>query len=477
MTGSTKRYLFFLRHYNDIDNIAPAIYFFLDSDIDNIADVVLYDEGYDHRNNENLDFLSSIFPKRFNYYWIGDLFGVPLALIYPKKVPLVESNRSRGIVLNVAKAILPPILVKGARVSFHLICRIKSKLFNRFGSNAPNDSNPQPRLLITRIRMGLIDSEVIKKGLKNLFESPIRPSLVIFDINRTNCVAGLLASLRALGAERIVSLPVSPLINYNVLREYPFFDTSSDFFSVSHDYSGFDSIAFVDGYFCQSYNSFLPRIGIVSSLLNKTRFLGSIRYCREWLSIRNQYPCNDDESALPAIENPKILFLFSRAVSNVNSQEVDIALKMLSSYESFTIAVKGHTRAMAASDYFNTIGSSQLLQSDALSTSSLINWADVIVYWSTSVAIEGFVKNKYLICLDYVTSNLSLYALYNAGCVARCRDDFAYALYYYNQYRSLPAYNQDGVDRFLSEIVHAGDKSVSTPVKYLEFMKANEFSS
>ena len=59
-----KRYVFFLRHFNDIDNISPVIYFFLIKDSKHLVDVIIYSNDYFFKNDPNLNYLISQFPGR-----------------------------------------------------------------------------------------------------------------------------------------------------------------------------------------------------------------------------------------------------------------------------------------------------------------------------------------------------------------------------------------------------------------------------
>src|SRR6056297_966904 len=70
------RYLFFLRHYNDIDNIAPAIHYLLADDPQVVADVILYHEDYTGVGDPNLAMLVSTHGGRCTVRHIGDLYGL-----------------------------------------------------------------------------------------------------------------------------------------------------------------------------------------------------------------------------------------------------------------------------------------------------------------------------------------------------------------------------------------------------------------
>lgn len=447
-----KRYLFFLRHFNDIDNIAPAIYFFLEQSENHRADVILYHEGYDFRNDPNLLFLKSSFGERFSYAWLGDYYGISLETAINAAAPVVDPKRKmlvrckQGVKTAAAKAGLPVD---------SMVKRYRKK---RAGLS----------LSMNDVRVGNADSVVVRKGLERILSEHVRPSLVIFDINRSPLVQGILDNLRVLGIKRIVCLPVSPLINYNVLRATKHVNVFSDEFKKLHDYSGFDALGYVDGYFVQSYNKLLPLIGITSSLKDKTTYLGSIRFCPEWLSVREQLiqPYNRETSP----GKIKLAVLPSLAESNVHWDEFLRCLSMIRLFPDYDVVVKAHPRLKGELG----LGSADNLSIDnAVDSTALINWADAVLFWSTSVAIEGYIKGKCMICLSYMVCNRNLYAKYDAGYVAGCRDDLLSWLIKFSKDKEAIPYNQEGIEQFLKSCILPQGQSV--PDRYLEFMLNNEY--
>lgn len=448
-----KRYLFFLRHFNDIDNIAPAIYFFLEQDKSHRADVVLYDDGYDYRKDPNLRFLKSIFGDRFSYTWLGEYFGLSAPAFFGK------ASAKRRVETFLYR------LTHKMGLSYDKIMagynRIRASIVGQNTGKKPS---------MMDIGAGQIDSEIIKQGLDKLLRHPIRPSLVVFDINRSYTVRGLIDNLRALKIPNIICLPVSPLINYNIMREKKFVDIWSEKFKQEHDYSGFDALGYVDENFVCSYNKFLPLVGLRSDLDGKTKYLGSIRFCPEWLDIRKQmiepYTFSSQSS------KPKILFLLSRSISNVNLDEVLITFEILNLFLDFEVLVKGHTREVIPDIHIKYPNIYFIENEDS---SALIDWADIILFWSTSVAIEGYIKDKTMVCLKYIVGNKNLYAKYDAGYIAYCRDDFVSFLLHYRKDGNIPGYNNEGKKSFLNEIVFAKPSDKSVPEHYLEFMREYEW--
>lgn len=450
-----KRYLFFLRHYNDIDNITPAIYFFLDGNEKHRADVVLYDGAYDYRNNENLAFLSVTFGDRFSYKWLGEYMGLEPERYLEKKTGVKKNSYSLDLI---KQALISLFKIFG--ISNNSVKESGRRLKKIFGKTKITNTD------IGRMCRGEYENpEQVKNILEKILKEINYPSLVIFDINRTPEIKGLLNSLRTNGVKKIICLPVSPLISYNTLRQEKLVDLNSEHFLMLHDYSGVDAVGYVDNYFVESYNKTFKLLGVDSTLRNKTSSLGSIRYCSAWLKIREAY-VNPFELKTEKI---KTVFFLSRPVTNVNWNEVERIFKFFLNYPQYELVVKHHTRDETNQDkkryphikFVNDINSS-----------SLINWAEVVLFWSTSVAIEGYIKKKTMVCLNYVSGNKNLYELVDAGFVAKCRDDLHEFLEIYKTNKASLPYNAEGIRKLLDEIIiPSGDEVISN---YLQFMLENE---
>ena len=464
-----KRYLFFLRHYNDIDNIAPAIFFFLRESNQHRADVVIYNGTYDFRCNPNLKFLQETFGTRFSYTWLGYYFNLDLEASLSKSPPNITPPGKWERVKSLIKRI-DRLCQRSLKVSpLSSIRRLRDLSDHALKFIRRETDSPEPfPLTLLHICLGQIQQAKIKVGIEKVLAKNGFPALVIFDINRTFEIAGLLTALRSCGVPRIIGLPVSPLINYNVLREESFVDVHSQYFKNQHDYSGLDQIAYVDEYFLCSYNQLFEVLGISSSLKGKTVTLGSLRYCPDWLSIREKIvPIYERKS-----ERIKIVFFPSHSKSNANWDEYKRSLELISLFPEYEVVVKYHTR------YFSSLqdqNKKNIHFETHADSSSLINWADIVIFWSSSIAIEGYLKQKTMICLSYIVGNKNLYVDFDAGYIAKCRDDLFFFLSIYRKTRNKLKlnYNVEGAKNLMRNVIVPNGKA--TPKAYLDFMKENEF--
>lgn len=459
----SKRYLFFLRHFNDTDNIAPIIHAFLNANPGHRAEVLLYDENYSGQGDANLALLSRAFPGQFRWCWLGDHFGLSFASSRRAAAWMQTLRRWRkamdrrpGTNANGASQ-TPQDLAADSRPS---------------GQHRPWRQGrwrwlPRAFHSIADVRSGSAGEARITTTLAPLVQAPRRADLVIFDVVRSHHVRGYLKALRALGCRSIICLPVSPLINYNVLREYDFTSPGSREFLNRHDYSGFDALSHVDGLYLNTYRSFMLSLGLKDGLPRRTHCIGSLRYYPEWIRIREAaLPGSGLSAAVRGAQqqsDKRLLVLLSRLKTNVNRAELQACLDWLAQAEGFEIRVKGHTRAGQGDGALQLHAMQDANRED---TSALIDWCDAVLFWGTSAALEGYSKGKTMICMPFVSSNRNLYAHYRAGFIARCRDDLVLFLTRYGRTGSAEPYDQDGAETMLREVVRSGQSDWQTHVEF-----------
>ena len=423
-----KHYLFCLRHFNDIDNITPAIHFLLERRPVRVT-ILIYSLDYDYRSDPSLQFLQRTWGERLRVVWIGALAGY--------KEFLITNPRIRLWHYRFRRVLRRPLL-----------------------------------------EWGITDTQYLKlmqAWLEPLVRDWGRPSSVIIDQNRTSVITGLLAALRACDVQRIVSLPVSPWINFNVLRQVDFIKLDADVFWKKNDYSGFDEIGQVDSYYRDSLDRFFKLLGHPSPFQGRERILGAIRYTDDWLSVRAKY-VNDvgADSQLPSKNSGRrrLLVLPSHRKGNAFWDEYLRTLQFIAQFEDYDIVVKPHTR------YGNGYKSlpQNIRMMPELDSAELINWSEIILFWSSSVALEGFQKGKKMINLDYLNGNHSLFTLLGAGYLCRSRDDLMKVLLSNKEMQNAKTVSESGGDLVLQNVIQGGEGS-NVIERYLEFCEGDNGAS
>ena len=200
------------------------------------------------------------------------------------------------------------------------------------------------------------------------------------------------------------------------------------------------------------------------TLFDKSRIivLGSIRYCKEWL--------NHVEIFTPKIVKKntgkiKVVFFMKKFAHNVFKEEVYRTLDVFASFPDIDFYIKPHTRGMQFSSKTNAPNIHIVNDSES---SSLINMADVIFFFGgTGIILESLAREKLTVCIDYLDSNINAFEYFNACHNLRCRDDLCFFL------DSLIAGKTNKVsgEKLLKEIVYARDYSIPVPERYINFFK------
>jgi len=412
-----KHYLFCLRHFNDIDNITPAIHFLLERRPVRVT-VLIYSLDYDYRKDPSLLFLRQTWENRVSVVWLGALAGCSSSIVF----------------------------------SF------KSNYWSYIWRQMVNIKDEKK-------------SDSLRKPLEKIFGAAGVPETVVFDQNRTPVIAGLLAALRQSGVSRIISLPVSPWININVLRDVDLIDVNAKKFRKKHDYSGFDAIGQVDSYYRDNLRKFYSLLGDPAPFLGRERILGAIRYTDEWLRIRRdnfRYFSLGGRPKINSNERRRLLILPSHRKNNSFWEEYIRTLRFLCQFEMYEIVVKPHTRYGRG---YKGLPQKIKLAPD-LDTSALIDWADIVLFWSTSVALEAFQKRKMMVNLDYINGNKSIFTLLGAGYLCRCRDDLLAVLSSETEMNNALVASAEGRERLRRSVIGGGSGGEVID-RYLDFCEGD----
>jgi hypothetical protein len=465
--GKLRRLLFFLRGHSDTDNIVPVIWFLFDDDASAIVDIVYYHLDFPYLAHPYITALQSRFGNRLKISWIGNFLGLGYDDLFEREeISSAQAERLReslsldwDVFDHVFKTKLPRDrsllgIIRHRRSQSRRRAPILS--FNNLVAATSHITAYSP-YIVQAVRQACI-AWVIGEGPP--------PCLAVFGFQRGKSLLGLFDALRSVGVEKIVRLPNSPIINVNILRK-PSCVVPNEVES-ELDFTGFDAISYTDRYYPESLRQLFAEMGWGDPLVGKLAVLGAIRYCPEWLAVRPRPPAflspNHDNRI-------KLAFFLSRAKTNTDWQEVSRTLRILDSFPRFHVIVQPHPRDH---DVIDIVGRQAEVRADVPSP-SLIDWADVVMLWGSSIGLEALLQDKTLLCPTYLNANRNVYEMFGGGWMLRCRDDLVLALAKIQRDPDARAYQQRDVDRLIHEIVFAGD-SKPVPARYLEFLRLNERS-
>ena len=412
-----KKYVFFIRGYNDWDNIAPIIYYLAKS---STAKIYICFYVLDLRYTELFKYLQKNLGHRIHVFCV------------PKKIfPKINEFIIR--ILN----------------KFSRLLKIK-KIFK-------SNNNVSDNLLDEWLRL-------IKA------KEPSR-IVVIFDRTIDPIIEKVKNNLKDLESI-FVSCPHGPMTNvnrmmykYQLKKVYNFeslrIDTKDQ---LSKYLQYYHYLIFADHAELEFNKKYCKPYDNSSFDKSRIRTMGSIRYCKEWLDhVENYTPklLNNKNDKL------KIVFFMKKFEHNVFIDEVYRTLKIFASFPNIEFYIKPHTRGMI---FKSKIDAPNIYIDYESSSSYLINMADVIFFYGgTSIILEALTKKKLTVCLDYLDTNINIFDYYNACQILRCRDDLCFFLD--SNISNDMEKNKASREKILEDIVYAKDTSISVPEKYVKFFE------
>lgn len=404
--------LFFLRHYNDIDHITPVIWKWTESG--HTCDVVLIGNSR-FRNDYRIRFLRGLKGVRLAY--VADVL-TPLEFVgwFFQTLILIRSLR---------RPFIGPVM--------------------RWLENTYDARRREPLWKRTAQRL-----------LTRTF-GPDDEGVVVFDWierNSSICVEWvkiMLSTAEAMGLGT-VSLPhgdsphASQLIRRRELRLEP--DTTFANAGI------FERVVVPNELCSVRFRPFMDD--------RKLAVLGSPRYCDEWLTKLATFM--PPSPLLRSNSRLKVVMFLRKSNFSTFWEEVGEVVRVVASFPGVELVIKPHTRGGWQQSLTKDFSLRRLenvsVAGGNVHSIYLMNWADVIIDLATSVVFEAVKANKPVLAADYLHAGRSALAEYLPEAELRCRDDV---------YRHMAGFLAHGCDsfyvkehhqRFLDEMINAGDPDV-----------------
>lgn len=405
-----KKYVFFIREYNDWDNIAPIIYYLANSGISKIY-ICFY--RTDLRHTDLFKYLEKNFADTIKVFHRSS----------KKMFPVVDFAIK---ILNKLSKFLR--LKKKFLINKNLPYNELTKWLDIIKKEKGN------RVIIVFDRMLEPILKQVREYLKDLdtifISCPHGPET---NVNRMKYIHQM---------KRIEKNP--ELLEYFKAYEYLIFSDHLEL-ELSEKYSA----------------PFRENVTVDKS---KLVVLGSIRYCKEWLKHVDKFTKSVVNEKTGKI---KVVFFMKKFVHNVFKDEVYRTIELFAAFPKIDFYIKPHTRGMKFSSKINA---PNIHIDNESSSSYLINMADVVFFYGgTSIILESIAKKKFTVCLDYLDTNLNVYDHFNACKVLKCRDDLSFFLN--SDIPKKLINNKIAGDKLLEEIIYARNNSISVPDRYINFFK------
>lgn len=405
--------LFFLRHYNDIDHIAPVIYQWAITG--HQCDVVLLGSAR-FRHDYRIQYLKQLSGVRVAH--IREALGWWHFLMWRLQTYMLTGNVRR----------IPVLGLLAARLSERYDQARREQLWRKTTT-----------MLLTRC-FGDVDGGVIT------FDWVERNSVISVEWIK------ILIAMAHARKMRVISLPHgdSPHINQLIRRGERKVGPDTVFSNADI----FDRLVVPNELCAKRFRPFLDE--------KKIAVLGSPRFCAEWLVRLNEIlppsPIKRSDSRL------KIVMFLRKANFTTFWEEVAEVVHLIAELPGTEIIIKPHTRSGWKQSLTRDKSIKQLpnvsIADDNAHSAHLMNWADVIIDLATSVIFEAVRTKKPVLAADYLIAGRSTVAYYMPETELRCRDDVYEKINHFLNNGCADFYVEAHRQRFLQEMLDVPDENV-----------------
>lgn len=415
----TKKAVFFIRRYNDIDHIVPVIYKLATTrDID-ISIIMRAPEDYleDYRI-QLVKKLSNIKIFHINDFYISYLF----------------KRKRINIRYNARKKYNPARIIEKILISF---IKYLNNIFKIFKKNT------------------------FSEKLIHYFFNDIKKGVIIFDWQIRSKEKKLFMRQIVEESKKIgvhcLSLPHGDCPFYNKMfpKNTLNYVTADNFGNDPSDVVVVPNKMCAERYICHKGKQ-------------NVKVLGSPRYNKEWLKILN--------TLIPEYRNERssrkvkiVAFLRNRDCP-VFWEEVDKTIKLITQFPEIYLIVKHHITGGFFKRVKNIYPELTEMKSNLkpnlefayenIQSESLIKWADVILDLGTSIVNEAIRFGKPVLAMDYLHANISTSAFYLKNTRMNCRDELYDELKVLIKNPRHRRYTEKERKRFVNEMIDCPDENV-----------------
>ena len=424
-------YLFFIRHFNDVDHIAPVVWKMKQDN--RPAAVYCINPKYDIQNDYRLTFLKG---QGIIVESIYDAFSQKLNMLH---------NAMRFLYLW--------FFTKGKKLDSH------------------HQENRWLLLLSRRGQIDLIRHHLRKLGhrlyklTRKIFYNENWARYILeqtgarvlcFDhiIHNHYVVAVLLRAAQDMSVPTI-ALPHGVYLYTN--------ESAKPKSTAKQRFSKFDHFDYVVVQ-NQLRKNVLVRSGIGEE---KIIVLGSARFCEEWIEQNMKILPRMINSNTKNTEKLKIVFMTSKPQCRIDMERMLNTFDLLYNLSEIELMIKPHTR-MGVNPYLFD----NLPQANAYDviTAELCEWADVVIVIGTSVMTEALMQGKPVLYLKYLHANTMLFEECGACWTIQNEAELENAIQSLRVKRMKVPYTEENVNRYLSEVVYGGHSKRDVLRDYVQFI-------
>lgn len=198
--------------------------------------------------------------------------------------------------------------------------------------------------------------------------------------------------------------------------------------------------------------------------------LGCARYSDEWLEQNTKIIPRRIEATANSKSRLKVVFLPSKPQAHADLNRLSTTCNTLAGMENIDVMIKPHTRAGGEKHLFE---GNNLPDASHILTVELCEWADVSLVVGSSVITEALMRKKPALYLKYLHANTTLFEELGACWTIHDENELEDALMSLQKNKTGVPYKAAGVLDYITEVVYGGRADKDVLGNYENFIVAH----
>jgi hypothetical protein len=199
---------------------------------------------------------------------------------------------------------------------------------------------------------------------------------------------------------------------------------------------------------------------------DKISVIGSARYCRAWLEQNNKIVPKTAAELSGDSEKLKVVLMPSKPQCRLDMERMFASCRLIAELNGIEAVIKPHTRTRNMDQF----GNYPLPDVSHVLTANLCEWADVLLVVGSSVMTEALMRGKPVLYLKYLHDNTTLFEELGACWIINNELELKNALVSLQSRKTDVPYDQENVTAFLSEVVYGGFSNRDVLDAYEQFI-------
>ena len=207
----------------------------------------------------------------------------------------------------------------------------------------------------------------------------------------------------------------------------------------------------------------LVKAGIVG---DKISVLGSARYCRTWIEQNSQIVPKAAAKFSGSSEKLKVVLMPSKPQCRLDVERMFASCCLIAELNGIEAVIKPHTRTRKIDQF----GNYPLPDVSHVLTADLCGWTDVLLIVGSSVMTEALIRGKPVLYLKYLHDNTTLFEELGACWTIHDETELKKALLILQADKNHMPYSKESVAKFLAQVVYGGNNSSDVLGRYEQFI-------